>query len=342
MGDAPEQHDHGHGGGHGHSHGEVEHTHPISGSPSALSAFMQTTGSPHDMTEHMLFAVPKKGRLFEKVEKMLEGCGLDYNRPSRVDIAHCKTLPVTLVFLPAADIAAYVGEGNVDMGITGEDIVAESEMDVDVIMKLGFGKCKLALQAPVCENITDPKVMIGKRIVTSFPNAAREYFDKLQEDLPAEQRVETQIKFVSGSVEAACGLGLADAIVDLVETGTTMKAAGLEIVDTIMETETIVIANKASKHTDMIERIRQRMSGHITANQFVMVTYNIERAKLPQAQAITPGKKSPTVTTLDDPDWVSVSALTKKKGVHTVMDQLQEVGATDILVFNIASTRMGD
>merc|ERR1712195_90048 len=302
MGDAPEQHGHGHGGGHGHSHGEVEHTHPISGSPSALSAFMQTTGSPHDMTEHMLFAVPKKGRLFEKVEKMLEGCGLDYNRPSRVDIAHCKTLPVTLVFLPAADIAAYVGEGNVDMGITGEDIVAESEMDVDVIMKLGFGKCKLALQAPVCENITDPKVMIGKRIVTSFPNAARE----------------------------------------LVETGTTMKAAGLEIVDTIMETETIVIANKASKHTDMIERIRQRMSGHITANQFVMVTYNIERAKLPQAQAITPGKKSPTVTTLDDPDWVSVSALTKKKGVHTVMDQLQEVGATDILVFNIASTRMGD
>ena len=174
------------------------------------------------------------------------------------------------------------------------------------IMKLGFGKCKLALQAPVCENITDPKVMIGKRIVTSSPNAAREYFDKLQEDLPAEQRVETQIKFVSGSVEAACGLGLADAIVDLVETGTTMKAAGLEIVDTIMETETIVIANKASKHTDMIERIRQRMSGHITANQFVMVTYNIERAKLPQAQAITPGKKSPTVTTLDDPDWVRI------------------------------------
>ena len=85
-----------------------------------------------------------------------------------------------------------------------------------------------------------------------------------------------------------------------------MKAAGLEIVDTIMETETIVIANKASKHTDMIERIRQRMSGHITANQFVMVTYNIERAKLPQAQAITPGKKSPTVTTLDDPEWVRI------------------------------------
>merc|ERR1712160_106497 len=200
------------------------------------------------------------------------------------------------------------------------------------------GRCRLCVQAQVSKGIKSPSEVAGGRIVTSFTNIASSYFSGLDGGSAAK----TKIKFVSGSVEAACGLGLADAVVDLVETGTTMKAAGLEIVDTIMETETIVIANKASKHTDMIERIRQRMSGHITANQFVMVTYNIERAKLPQAQAITPGKKSPTVTTLDDPDWVSVSALTKKKGVHTVMDQLQEVGATDILVFNIASTRMGD
>jgi len=296
----------------------------------------------HELADHLLFAVPKKGRLFEKVEKMLAGCGLDYNRPSRVDIAHCKSLPVTIVFLPAADIAAYVGEGNVDLGITGEDIVAESGMDVDVIMKLGFGKCKLALQAPVCDNITDPRSMIGKRIVTSFPNVARTYIEQLQAELPAAERTASSIKFASGSVEAACGLGLADAIVDLVETGTTMKAAGLEIVSTIMETETILISNKNSTHKDMIERIRQRISGHLTANQFVMVSYNIERTKLPEALAITPGKKSPTVTSLDASEWVSVSALTKKKGVHTVMDQLQEVGATDILVFNIASTRMGD
>jgi ATP phosphoribosyltransferase len=302
---------------------------------------MTASGRPHEVTDHMLFAVPKKGRLFDKVEKLLEGCGLDYVRPSRVDIAHCKSLPITIVFLPAADIAAYVGEGNVDMGITGEDIVAESEVDVDVIMKLGFGKCKLALQAPVCDNIKDPKVMVGKRIVTSFPNAAHKYFDQLQEDIPAEQRVATQIKFVSGSVEAACGLGLADSIVDLVETGTTMKAAGLEVVDTIMETETVVIKNKATLHSDMIEKVRERISGYITATQYVMITYNVERKLLPQAQAITPGKKSPTVTSLENADWVSVSALTKKKGVHTIMDQLQEVGATDILVFNIGSTRMG-
>ncbi len=135
------------------------------------------------------------------------------------------------MFLPAADIAAYVGEGNVDMGITGEDIIAESEADVNVLMPLSFGKCKLALLAPTGE-VTDPAALAGKRVVTSFPNVTRKFFQALE---TGDQK--TSIKYVSGSVEAACGLGLADAVVDLVETGTTMKAAGLEEVHIIMSTQ---------------------------------------------------------------------------------------------------------
>jgi ATP phosphoribosyltransferase len=148
-------------------------------------------------TKRMLFAVPKKGRLYERVLKMLNGSGLDYVRPARVDIAQCTNLPISLVFLPAADIALYVGEGHVDMGITGQDIISESEVDVNVLQQLGFGKCKLAVQAPVANDYTSPKDLCGKRIVTSFPNLAKKYFTDLNPD------VVTNIKFVSGSVEAA-------------------------------------------------------------------------------------------------------------------------------------------
>ena len=177
-----------------------------------------TTMASHN-PDHCLFAVPKKGRLYEKVTDMLKGAGVEYHREPRLDIAICKDLNMTVVFLPAADISKYVGEGNVDIGVTGIDIVEESESDVVRVMDLGFGKCKLCVQAQTSSNITDVRVLAGKRIVTSFPTLTRKFF----EPLDREMGVTTSINFVSGSVEAACGLGLADAIVDLVETGTTMK-----------------------------------------------------------------------------------------------------------------------
>lgn len=165
------------------------------------------------------FAIPKKGRLYEKVLEMLKGAGIDFHREARLDVALCNDLPITLVFLPAADIAKYVGEGNIDIGITGLDVVRESGVEVDHVIDLGFGKCKLCVQAPVAEATTSVENLAGKRIVTSFPNLTKEFFDPID----AKKGVKTDIKFVSGSVEAACGLGLADAVVDLVETGTTMR-----------------------------------------------------------------------------------------------------------------------
>ena len=154
---------------------------------------------------------------------MLKGAGIEFRREPRLDVALCKDLPITLVFLPAADIAKYVGEGNVDVGITGYDVVKESVVEVDRIMDLGFGKCKLCVQAPAAKNITDVSTLAGGRIVTSFPNVAKDFFAKYDQ----EKGVETKVKFVSGSVEAACGLGLADAVVDLVETGTTMRVSSI-------------------------------------------------------------------------------------------------------------------
>ena len=165
------------------------------------------------------FAIPKKGRLFDKVVEMLKGAGIDFRREARLDVAMCVGLPMTLVFLPAADIAKYVGDGNVDLGITGLDVVQESMVEVEHVMDLGFGKCKLCVQAPVARKITDVADLAGGRIVTSFPDVTKKFFEPYDE----AKGVKTKVNFVSGSVEAACGLGLADGVVDLVETGTTMK-----------------------------------------------------------------------------------------------------------------------
>lgn len=165
------------------------------------------------------FAIPKKGRLYEKCIDMLKGAGIDFRREPRLDIALCVGLPITLVFLPAADIAKFVGKGDVDIGITGYDVVTESQVSVDKVMDLGFGKCKLCVQAPVADEIKNVEALAGKRIATSFPNVTSEFFQAYDE----KAGTKTEVSFVSGSVEAACSLGLADAVVDLVETGTTMK-----------------------------------------------------------------------------------------------------------------------
>lgn len=310
------------------------------------------------------FAIPKKGRLYDKVLEMLKGAGIDFRREPRLDVALCVGLPITLVFLPAADIAKYVGEGNVDIGITGYDVVQESQVQVDKIMGLGFGKCQLCVQAPVVDGVVDASSLAGKRIVTSFPNLTKQYFQPLDE----AAGVTTRINFVSGSVEAACGLGLADAVVDLVETGTTMKvscsvgsvccvlsgccslvslthshnvrqAAGLEIVADVLTTESILIGNPNAEHQDLVEMIKSRIEGYLTATKYNMIIYNVGDDLLQQALQITPGKRSPTITTLDD-GGKSVSSLVLKKEVSQKMDDLKKIGATDILVLALSNSRM--
>ena len=119
------------------------------------------------------FAIPKKGRLYEKVVQMLKGSGIEFHREARLDVALCKGLPITLIFLPAKDIAKFVGDGEIDLGITGWDVVKESMVTVDRIMDLGFGKCKLCVQAPVLDKVTDVETLAGKRIATSFPDVTK-------------------------------------------------------------------------------------------------------------------------------------------------------------------------
>ena len=313
-------------------------------------------------------AIPKKGRLNEKIVTMLKGCGIDFQREHRLDVALCKDLPLTLVFLPASDIAKYVGEGNVDIGITGIDICEESDVDVDRILKLGIGKCKLCVQGPVANRIKDARELAGKRIVTSFPLLTKKFFDPLDE----EKGVKTKIKFVSGSVEAACSLGLADGIVDLVETGTTMRvriflSLLFILIDIVIgsrfrdcfrytpnrgktplptqknksnPTQAVLITNKKTQHDSVVKLIKRRVEGYITATKYLMITYNVHVDLLEKASAITPGKRSPTVTGLEDPNYKAVSSLVLKSQLSIKMDQLHDVGATDILAVDLCNTRM--
>jgi ATP phosphoribosyltransferase len=148
------------------------------------------------------------------------------------------------------------------------------------------------------------------------------------------------IKYVSGSVEAACGLGLADAVVDLVETGTTMRAAGLEVVADVCESESVLITRKDSPHGALVDLLVKRIQGYITSEKHLLISYNVSEENLGAAEAITPGKRSPTVTKLQEEGWFAVQALIQAKGSAEIMDQLSAAGAVDILCFHIHNSRM--
>lgn len=292
-----------------------------------------------DLEDRLLFAVPKKGRIYQTCIELLKGCDIHFNRSSRQDIALCTNLPIALVFLPAADIAKYVGEGNVDLGITGQDIVAESQVadKIHQLLELDFGQCRLSIEVPVHGPYQTLDSLVGKRIVTSFVHTATQLFAPLD----AAMGKTTSIKHVSGSVEAACALGLADGIVDLVETGESMRAAGLHDIYDLMKTQSVLIANRKSQHVELIEKITSRVRGVLTAHQYVLCTYNVERKNLPATSSITPGRLGPTVASLDSQEgWVAVSAMISVKEKGHIMDRLTECGATDIMVMAFTNCRV--
>lgn len=317
-----------------------------------------------DLVNHLegrlLFAVPKKGRLNQAALNLLEGADIQFRREHRLDIALVKNLPIALIFLPAADIPTFVGQGRVDLGITGWDQVKEHDASVhgicvdgnevtsgcDMVMDLGFGACKLQVQVPEKGNYVNGQDLVGKTIGTSFVHLAAEYFARLEaasdnnKNLKhSKGQLRTKIVELSGSVEAACALGVADGIVDLVESGETMRAAGLKAIDTVVQSTAVLVKSRSPSNAELVELIASRIRGVITAQQYVLCQYNIERSRLSEASRLTPGKRAPTITTLDEDGWVAVSSMVEKKKLALVMDDLSRVGASDIIVLDIHNTR---
>ncbi|KAJ3787614.1 hypothetical protein GGU10DRAFT_348202 [Lentinula aff. detonsa] len=293
----------------------------------------------------LLFAIPKKGRLYEKCLSILAGADIQFRRHARLDVCLVLNHPIALVFLPASDIPSFVGKGNVDLGITGHDVILESQMQEHVIeeLRLGFGKCALQVQVPEAGSIKTVEDLAGKRVVTSFEVLSGEYFGKLDEQLQLSGEKRTNIEYVGGSVEAACALGLADGIVDLVESGDTMRAAGLQAIATVLESEAVLVKSRVPKHeahTGLINLITNRIKGVVAANKYAICQYNVARDRLPAVIAITPGRRAPTISPLEEDGWVAVNSMVEKKKLAEIMDNLVEAGAEDILIFNLDNCRV--
>jgi ATP phosphoribosyltransferase len=282
----------------------------------------------------VLIAVPKKGRVYDSVVAMLKDTGLEYNRSPRLDFAKCKTFPnTTILFLPCSDIPQYLDRGNVDIGITGQDMIAESNASVKTELALGFGQCSLCVLGPAGK-FRSVRELQGATIGTSFPNVTKRFF--------GSQGIDVRIQVISGSVEIACPLGLADAVVDLVETGTTMRAAGLEVVDTIFKTEMVLASNTHSRHKEEISQIVRRIEGYSIARDWVLMTYNLPKHLVPEATLITPGMSSPSVVNLDCEGMVALSAMVPRQGSANKIDQLSAMGATGIFVTELKHYRPGE
>jgi len=288
------------------------------------------------MTDHqdrlLRVGVPSKGRLAELSAQLLGDAGLCFRRTDRALFARCRDMPVEITFLRTDDIPVLTAEGAIDLGITGADLVAESGAEVVHRLDLGVGSCRLALCVPDDAATDDPRKLAGRRIATSFPRITRRWL--------ADRGVDAHFVELSGSVEVMIALGVADAIVDLVETGSTLAANRLHVLDEIGCYETVLIQHPGLVDTALADRIVRRLEGIVIARSWSLLEYNVPRARLADAERITPGFNSPTVMQLEDSSWCAVRAMVKRGEVHAVMERLEAIGASAIIETRIGNCRL--
>ncbi|MFM8951833.1 MAG: ATP phosphoribosyltransferase [Planctomycetaceae bacterium] len=276
--------------------------------------------------------VPSKGRLSELAAQLLADAGLSFRRSDRSLFAKCKDMPVEITFLRTDDIPVLTAEGAIDLGITGADLVAESGADVVHRLDLGVGSCRLAMCVADDSPVTDPRQLAGKRIATSFPRITRRWL--------AERGVDAHFVELSGSVEVMIALGVADAIVDLVETGSTLAANRLRIFAEIGRYETVLVQNHRIADPALADRIVRRLEGIVIARSWSLLEYNVPRSRLAEAETITPGFNSPTVMALEDPEWCAVRAMVRRGEAHAIMERLDAIGASAVIETQIANCRL--
>ena len=286
---------------------------------------------------NLRLGVPSKGRLSEIAGDLLGQAGLKYRRQNRGLFARVHGLPIDIIFLRTDDIPTLCAEGAIDMGITGSDLVEESgwgatDLQVQTRMLLGVGRCRLAFCVPDDSSFTTARDLDGKRIATSFPTVTTNYL--------AKHDASAHLVSLAGSVEIMIGLGVADAIVDLVETGSTLAANRLRILEEIDSYETVLIQGRNCYDPETADRIVRRLEGVVIARDYSLLEYNLPRAKLAEAEQITPGFHSPTVNSLEDDKWCSVRVMVKRKEVIDAMEQLEALGASAVMETAISNCRL--
>ncbi|MEU7837171.1 MULTISPECIES: ATP phosphoribosyltransferase [unclassified Nonomuraea] len=277
-------------------------------------------------------AVPNKGALSEAAQTMLKEAGYRSRKDSKELVVVDEDNGCELFFLRPRDIAVYVGEGTLDAGITGRDMRVDSGAPVEEIMPLGFGGSTFRLAARAGA-MTSVKDLDGLRIATSYAGVLGKYL--------SESGVDARVIKLDGAVETAIRLGVADAVADVVETGTTLRNVGLEVFgEPIMRSEAVLIRQQGNGADTGIEQLVRRLQGVVHARDFVMMDYDIRAERIEEAIALTPGMEGPTVSPLHREGWVAVRVMVRRRGHQQVMDQLWEIGARAILATDIYACRL--
>ena len=277
-------------------------------------------------------AVPNKGQLSDPARDMLREAGYAAAANTRELVVQDPENDVEFFFLRPRDIATYVGRGTLDVGITGEDLLADSASQASIILELGFAPSTFRLAAPqgTAKTASD---LSGKRIATSYPTILNNWL--------TDQGLSADVVTLDGAVENAVRLGVADAVADVVATGTTLKQAGLEIIgDPIFKSQSVLISRNNIENQNAVDVFVRRLQGVIVARAYVLVDYDIPNTLIDKACVITPGIESPTVSSLHDSAWSAVRAMVPRKQVHAVMDELYDLGARGVIVTDIHACRI--
>lgn len=278
-------------------------------------------------------ALPNKGSLSEGAVSIVSEAGYACGRAAKELAKLDAASDVEFFFLRPRDIAVYVSRGVIDLGITGRDLNEDAAEPALEVLPLGFGRSAFRYAVPAGSGLT-PDSLGGRRVACSYRNI-------VERDL-ARRGVKATVVKVDGAVEISIRLGVADAVADVVESGQTLRAAGLEVVgEPVMQSEAIVVArDAATAELPQAVTFLHRLKGIVVGRAYEMLEYDIPRAALEQAVVLTPGIESPTVAPLSDPDWVAVKALCLRKGINETMDQLERIGARGIVAAPIRAARI--
>ena len=275
-------------------------------------------------------AVPNKGSLSETAAQMLAEAGYVGRRDPRELVVLDPRNDVEFFYLRPRDIATYVGSGALDVGITGRDLLLDSESTATETAPLDFGGSTFRFARPVGTSI-ELADLEGARVATSYPGLVGAFL--------ARHGITATLIRLDGAVESAVRLGVADAVADVVSTGSTLRTAGLEIFGPVILESTAVLISSGTAHPGADVLLR-RLQGVLVARQYVLMDYDVQIANLDEACALTPGIESPTISPLHDPEWVAVRAMVSKLDTNQVMDSLYAAGARAILVSPIHAARI--
>ena len=274
-------------------------------------------------------AIQKSGRLSEKSLSLLGECGIKVSNGVRKLKAEARNFPVEFLFLRDDDIPQYVEQGVADIGILGENEVREKSKNVNVIERLGFASCRLSLAIPKDEEYTGPDYFRDRKIATSDPRILKEYFNS--------KNIPVSVEEIGGSVEIATGIGLADAIFDIVSTGSTLLMNGLREVEVVMRNEAVLIPNSclSGAKQGILDQLLFLIKSVKNASEHKYILLNAPDAALEGICRLLPGMKSPTILPLAEKGWSSLHSVVKEDAFWEVIDQLKTMGAQGILVVPI-------